>query len=61
MVNLARHIGVDAEAALATASAKFERRFRDMEQAVRDKGAALGEMSLDSLELEWQAAKGRIG
>ena len=61
MVNLARHLGVDAETALAAANAKFERRFRDMEQAIGAKGAALAEMALDSLESEWQAAKKRTG
>ena len=61
MVNLARHIGVDAETALASANAKFERRFRDMEQAIGENGDALLEMSLDSLEAEWQASKKRVG
>ena len=61
MVNLARHVGVDAETALANANIKFERRFRDMEQAVGARGAALEEMALDSLESEWQASKSRIG
>ena len=61
MVNLARHVGVDAETALAGANAKFERRFRDMEQAVGARGAALDGMALGSLESEWQAAKRRIG
>lgn len=61
MVNLARHVGVDAETALAGANAKFERRFRDMEKAIGAKGASLGDMALDSLESEWQAAKSRTG
>jgi MazG family protein len=61
MVNLARHVGVDAETALAAANVKFERRFRDMERTIIAAGGELGEMSLDSLEDEWQAAKKRVG
>lgn len=61
MVNLARHMGVDAETALAGANAKFERRFRNMEQAIGDKGSAIAEMALEALESEWQAAKARTG
>ena len=59
MVNLARHLDVDPEQALAVANNKFERRFRDMEQAVTDAGKDLGQESLASLEQEWQAAKRR--
>ena len=61
MVNLARHLDVDAETALATANAKFERRFRSMEEAINARAGDLAEMSLDSLEDEWQAAKQRVG
>lgn len=52
-VNWARHLGVDAEAALRRATAKFERRFRAMEQS-SDEFASL---SLDQKEALWQQAK----
>jgi ATP diphosphatase len=37
-VNLSRHTGIDAEAALRDANAKFERRFRQMESELKDRG-----------------------
>ena len=57
MVNLARHLGVDAEAALRDANRRFERRFRLMETAADRDGSQLSEESLERLEERWQAAK----
>ena len=54
VVNWARHHGVDPEAALRAANAKFERRFRGMESAG---GAGFAEMTLDEMESLWQQAK----
>lgn len=60
VVNMARHLGVDPETSLTAANYKFEKRFRDMEQAVNASGDKLQEMSLESLDKEWRAAKRRI-
>ena len=57
MVNLARHLGVDAEAALRHANRRFEKRFRLMETAAERDGSQLSEESLERLEERWQAAK----
>jgi ATP diphosphatase len=59
VVNLARHLGVDAEKALMGANFKFEGRFREMEKAVAQSGSRLQDHSLEALENEWQAAKRR--
>ena len=59
VVNLARHLGVDAEKALVGANFKFEGRFREMEKAVAQSGSRLQDHSLEALENEWQAAKRR--
>ncbi len=57
MVNLARHAGVDFSQALRHANAKFERRFRQMEQLAVADGAAFGERTLGEQEQLWQRAK----
>lgn len=61
VVNLARHMGVDPENALGRANAKFERRFRDMELEITEKGHAINDFSLETLDREWRAAKKRVG
>jgi nucleoside triphosphate diphosphatase len=57
VVNLARHLEVDAEAALRQTNAKFERRFRAIESALGAAGRKLEDASLDELEALWQRAK----
>jgi MazG family protein len=59
IVNLARHLDVDAENALMGANRKFERRFADMEQAISDSGQRFRDHNLESLDREWRAAKRR--
>lgn len=54
LVNLARHDGIDAEAALRAANAKFEHRFAAMEQC---NGGSLAGQDIDALEALWQRAK----
>ncbi len=60
VVNLARHLGVDPEHSLTSANYKFEKRFRDMEAAITATGSKLNDLSLESLDKEWRAAKQRI-
>ena len=57
MVNPARHLGIDAEAALRHANRRFEKRFRLMETAADHDGSQLSEESLERLEERWEAAK----
>ena len=57
IVNLARHLKVDAEAALRHANAKFERRFREVESRLAKAGRTPGEATLDELEAFWQQIK----
>lgn len=54
VVNWARHLGVDPEAALRSGNAKFERRFRAMEALG---GEAFAALSLADKEALWQQVK----
>jgi len=57
LVNLARHLGVDAEGTLKDANAKFRGRFRLIEEHFASRGRELGEVSLDEMEAAWQQVK----
>jgi len=55
--NLARKLDVDAEAALRAANAKFERRFRAMEELARARGEIFSSLSLAAQEGLWLDVK----
>jgi tetrapyrrole methylase family protein/MazG family protein/ATP diphosphatase len=57
MVNVARLAGVDAETALRGANAKFERRFRRVEEKLYDKGRTPAESDLAEMDKLWDEAK----
>jgi MazG family protein len=57
MANLARKLDVEPENALRDANAKFERRFRYIEQNIEKTGVTLDEASLDQMEKLWLDAK----
>jgi nucleoside triphosphate diphosphatase len=57
LVNLARHVGADPEAALAGTNAKFERRFAYIERALAAQGRSLDGASLAEMDALWNAAK----
>jgi MazG family protein len=54
VVNLGRHLGVDAEMALRKCNLRFRRRFSEMEQTAT---RPLEELSPDELEALWEQAK----
>lgn len=58
VVNLGRHLGVDAEMALRGCNLRFRQRFREMEQASTK---PLEELSIDELEALWTQAKEKLG
>ncbi len=57
VVNLGRHLGVDAETALRGCNLRFRQRFREMELASQ---RPLEELEPDELERLWAAAKQKL-
>ena len=57
LVNLARRQGVEAEAAMRDANAKFRRRFGSVERQAAAKGVALHDLDFAALDTLWDHAK----
>jgi nucleoside triphosphate diphosphatase len=58
LVNLARHVDADPDAALRSTNAKFERRFAYIERALAAKGRSLADATLQEMDALWNEAKG---
>ena len=56
-VNLARHLKINPDQALRRTNRKFTDRFQFIEQALAARGQTPDDVSLESLEALWQAAK----
>lgn len=57
IVNLCRHLDVDAEGALRDANRKFRMRFEQVEAAIRRQGHHIHQVSLPEMERAWQETK----
>ena len=57
LVNVARKRGVDSEAAMRAANAKFRRRFGSVERQAASRGVALRDLDFDALDAMWDTAK----
>jgi ATP diphosphatase len=57
LAQLARHLGADPEAALRATSARFERRFRRMEDWLAEQGRTPRDADAAELEALWARAK----
>lgn len=57
VVNLARHLKIDPEKSLTRSTAKFEKRFRRVEQLAADQNSHLNELDLAALDALWNSAK----
>jgi MazG family protein len=57
IVNMGRKLGIDAEAALRSASRKFAARFARVERLADEAGVQLRALGLDALDELWQEAK----
>ncbi len=60
LVNFARRLGVDSEAALREANKRFYRRFTYMEEICRQRGVNIGDLSLDEQNALWEEAKRKV-
>ena len=57
LVNVARKLGIEPEAALRVANDKFQRRFDDLERQVAASGKKFRDLTLEQMEAHWQIAK----
>jgi MazG family protein len=57
IVNLTRHLKLDAEQLLTGANDKFARRFRAVEKRIKAQGKALTDCTLDELDATWNEVK----
>ena len=57
MANLSRHFGIDPEAALRRANAKFVRRFEYIETELAKDGRRPEESDLQEMDALWDEAK----
>ncbi|HKE97240.1 MAG TPA: nucleoside triphosphate pyrophosphohydrolase [Povalibacter sp.] len=57
LVNVCRYLEIDAENALRLTNAKFERRFRYIEQQLQTRGRSPRESTLEEMDALWEEAK----
>jgi tetrapyrrole methylase family protein/MazG family protein len=57
LVNIARRLGIDSEAALREANARFYQRFTRMEELCRQRGLTFANLSFDQQNALWEEAK----
>jgi tetrapyrrole methylase family protein/MazG family protein len=61
LMNVARFVRVHPELALAASTQKFVRRFKIMEKVASEKGRKLNSLTLEEMDVLWEAAKGGEG
>ena len=61
LVNIARRLDIDLEVALREANQRFYRRFAHMEEACRQRGVNIGDLSFDEQNALWEEAKREVG
>ena len=57
VANVARHLGIDPEAALRRTNGKFERRFKRIEELLAAEGKTPSESTLEEMDALWDQAK----
>ncbi|MBL8791565.1 MAG: nucleoside triphosphate pyrophosphohydrolase [Rhizobiales bacterium] len=59
LANLARHYGIDPEAAIRGANEKFERRFAHIEDTLKANGKSPAQSGLEEMDRLWNEAKAK--
>ena len=57
LANISRHLDVNPEIALRQTNDKFCKRFRYIEERLKERGDELGKVSLEELDILWEEAK----
>ena len=57
LVNLSRHMSIDAESSVRRSANKFEQRYRQMELLIQQDNLTVSELDVDTLESYWQRVK----
>ncbi len=60
LVNLARHLGIQAEEALQGANDRFTERFGFMEKEIKEQGRELSGVTLEEMDSLWEKAKEKL-
>jgi XTP/dITP diphosphohydrolase len=59
LINYARFIDINPEEALERTNLKFIKRFQYLENAAKESGKNLSEMTLAEMDVYWNEAKGK--
>ena len=57
LVNLSRHLNIEAELSLRSANKRFEQRFKWIERELAGRGLIATEVNLEELDTLWEQAK----
>ena len=57
VANLSRKLGINPEEALHKTLAKFERRFKEMERLIKERGLKIEDLTLEELDKFWEEVK----
>ena len=60
LVNLARHLNIQAEEALQGANNRFTERFGFIEKEIKEQGRELCSVTLEEMDVLWEKAKEKL-
>ena len=57
LINLSRHLNIDAESSLKKSTEKFSERFKKIEKDLKNKNIKIQDLSLEELDEIWEKNK----